>query len=177
MQEKEEATWATEAHEQTWRKKMFKELEVQHPNHRKAISKALYMLRKSPQWLLWSGEEKIRESEATVARINSNPSSKPHRASDNNKTITHKSSPRQAKRNRSSMDSSVDWSRGNTLFEYDSVNVQLYSSSDMLDSYGEVPMESRPRESGVGDSKKRKGSRTVTGVLRDFTKPFEFPYL
>ena len=169
-QAQEEVKLAAQAHEEIWRKKMFKELELQDRAYRKRISANLWKLRKNPQWLRLTGEEKVKESKTIVARLVSDWSSRIDKTSSDDKKVAQNHSPPPAKRSRSSPSSSVDKNRRST-------STQPYSGLDVLVSSEVVPVEAGKGESRIGDSKRRKAPQRVTGILRDFTKPFESSYI
>lgn len=168
-------TYAFKMEEERWRKKMYKVFQAIDHKHRHAVSSALTCLRRSPQWRCADLAEKIKQNQAEITRVGIRYIAKSSHASDKD-DHAHSANPRPLKREwvrrltSQSSQSTVTPDRGHT-------EAGRSRSAAWVQSLATPPSETTPSTPDDFPNKRLKASRGVTGVLRDFTKPFESPDL
>lgn len=168
-------TYAFEVEEQRWRKKMYRVFRAIDHKHRNAVSSALTCLRRSPQWRCADLEEKIKQNQAEITRVGIQYTAKSSQASDMD-DHTYNANLRPLKRKwvrrvtSQSSQSTVTPDRGGT-------DAGQSKSAAWVQSLATPPSETGLSIPDDFPNKRKKASRGVTGVLRDYTKPFESPIL
>lgn len=157
--------------EEKWRKCMFLELEVRDPDHRKAISAALKTLRDTSQWRLGSLDKKVKLNEIAIASVRQRWSAKRRKSPVNEDESSRyvKTQPRIHKR-LGILTSKASTSSASMATE--TTDTGRISTAAWVQSLETPPTASELDGWDDRPDKRTRACRAVTGVLRDFTKPF-----
>lgn len=165
------AVYAFEKEEKRWRSVLWKQLHAQDKTHRTAVSKALNLIRRTPQWRCANLQEKMQFNEAEIAHVSQSyaATSRGHHA--HNDHMVKNGDRRPLKRKWLSNATSTE-SLSTATFDTEGVDSERSRSAAWVESLNKASLESVAGGWDNSPTKKR-SLRAVTGVVRDFMNPYE----